>query len=290
MSDNKILPQCDCINDCGDDDNVAKGLRQRCSRYDEIQAENLDNQALRLLSNAMRSKLAASRRKGRSGWNDKTQCTAEHLSQLLREHVEKGDPVDVANFCAFLSARGEGIAPRAAPTTTAAPGEWQELAARVMDALANAQDRTNAAYPEHVKCYPSWESAPRYLRWLAEMFRTGKPIGNGAGQPDVLAALCATQATAAPAVSSELIDAVDAWFAQNTGLGGCSDKDVAELAAIFAADASDAARYRWLRDISVPPHNFYLSVPDEFKDARYTPREVDAAIDAAITAQRGDAA
>lgn len=195
MSDNKKLPQCDCINDCGDDDNVAKGLRQRCSRYDEIQAENLDNEALRLLSNAMRSKLAASRRKGRSGWDDKTQCTAEHLSQLLREHVEKGDPVDVANFCAFLSARGEGIAPRAAPTTAAAPGEWQELAARVMDALANAQDRTNAAYPEHVKCYPSWESAPRHLRWLAEMFRTGKPIGNGAGEPDVLAALCATAAT-----------------------------------------------------------------------------------------------
>lgn len=44
----------------------------------------------------------------------------------------------------------------------------------------------------------------------------------------------------------------------------------------------DAARYRWLRDVSVPPHNFYLSVPDEFKDDRYTPQQVDAAIDAAI--------
>lgn len=73
---------------------------------------------------------------------------------------------------------------------------WQELAARVMDALADAQDRTNAAYPEHVKCYPSWERKPRHLRWLAEMFRTGRPTGNGAGQPDVLAALAAT--TAAP--------------------------------------------------------------------------------------------
>ncbi|MDH1766551.1 Lar family restriction alleviation protein [Comamonas aquatica] len=50
-------------------------------------------------------------------------------------------------------------------------------------------------------------------------------------------------------------------------------------------DALDAARYRWLRDTSVPPHNFYLSVPDEFKDERYTPREVDAAIDAALAAQ-----
>lgn len=32
-----------------------------------------------------------------------------------------------------------------------------------------------------------------------------------------------------------IIEAVDGWFARNTALGGCSDKDVAELAAIFAA-------------------------------------------------------
>lgn len=50
------------------------------------------------------------------------------------------------------------------------------------------------------------------------------------------------------------------------------------------ADALDAARYRWLRDISVPPHNFYLSVPDEFGGVKYAPVEVDAAIDAAIAA------
>lgn len=52
--------------------------------------------------------------------------------------------------------------------------------------------------------------------------------------------------------------------------------------ATATADAKDAARYRWLRDRSVPPHNFYLSVPVEFKDDRYTPQQVDAAIDAAI--------
>lgn len=32
-----------------------------------------------------------------------------------------------------------------------------------------------------------------------------------------------------------LISAVDEWFAKNTGLGGCSDEDVRELRAIFAA-------------------------------------------------------
>lgn len=50
-------------------------------------------------------------------------------------------------------------------------------------------------------------------------------------------------------------------------------------------DALDAARYRWLRDVSVPPHNFYLSVPDEFKDVKFSKAEVDAAIDAARAAQ-----
>ena len=46
-------------------------------------------------------------------------------------------------------------------------------------------------------------------------------------------------------------------------------------------DKLDAERYRWLRDFSVPPHNFYLSVPVEFDGVRYTPDEVDSAIDAA---------
>lgn len=44
---------------------------------------------------------------------------------------------------------------------------------------------------------------------------------------------------------------------------------------------ADAARYRWLRDHSCPPHNFYISVPDEFHGVRYASIEVDAYIDAA---------
>lgn len=51
------------------------------------------------------------------------------------------------------------------------------------------------------------------------------------------------------------------------------------------AETKDAARYRWLRDISTPPHNFYLSVPVEFDGVRYEPAEVDAGIDAAIAAR-----
>lgn len=50
---------------------------------------------------------------------------------------------------------------------------------------------------------------------------------------------------------------------------------------------ADAERYRWLRDKSVPPHNFYISVPEEFHGVRYQPHEVDAYIDAAIAQQKG---
>lgn len=58
---------------------------------------------------AMKRKLAAARAKGRGGWQDKKACSAEDLSKMLREHVEKGDPVDVANFCMMLHQRGERI-------------------------------------------------------------------------------------------------------------------------------------------------------------------------------------
>ena len=51
-----------------------------------------------------------------------------------------------------------------------------------------------------------------------------------------------------------------------------------------ALDRKDAARYRWLRDHSAPPHNFYLSVPVEFDGVSYRPIEVDNYIDAAIRA------
>jgi hypothetical protein len=57
----------------------------------------------------MKEKLAQARAKGRSGWNMPA-CTQQDLSNALREHVEKGDPRDVANFCMFLWARREAIA------------------------------------------------------------------------------------------------------------------------------------------------------------------------------------
>jgi hypothetical protein len=59
---------------------------------------------------AMKAKLARAREKGRSGWQDMDAVT---LSRMLWEHVEKGDPTDVANFCMFLWHHRAAIVPAA---------------------------------------------------------------------------------------------------------------------------------------------------------------------------------
>ena len=70
------------------------------------QAQQADDLAVDSFAQAMKEKLAAAREKGRAGWQT---CPPEELSLMLREHVEKGDPRDVANFCMFLWSLGEAI-------------------------------------------------------------------------------------------------------------------------------------------------------------------------------------
>lgn len=65
-----------------------------------------DDIAVDQFAEAMKAKLADARAKGRSGWQE---CDPAELSYLLREHVEKGDPRDVANFCMFLWSLGQPI-------------------------------------------------------------------------------------------------------------------------------------------------------------------------------------
>lgn len=68
-----------------------------------------DDLAVDHFAAAMKAKLAKKRTEGRGGWDRKDECTAAFLSQLLREHVEKGDPVDVGNLAMMLQQRGERI-------------------------------------------------------------------------------------------------------------------------------------------------------------------------------------
>lgn len=68
-----------------------------------------DDLAVDRFAQAMKSKLAAKRAQGYGGWDDPELCPSKFLSRKLREHVEKGDPVDVANFGMMLHQRGERI-------------------------------------------------------------------------------------------------------------------------------------------------------------------------------------
>ena len=67
---------------------------------------DIDNEAVDKLAKAMKDKLAEKREQGYHGWET---CKHGDLVQLLINHVDKGDPIDVANFCAFLFARGEPL-------------------------------------------------------------------------------------------------------------------------------------------------------------------------------------
>jgi hypothetical protein len=54
----------------------------------------------------MKEKLKRSREKGRGGWDKPEECKVEFLAELTVGHVEKGDPIDVANLCMMLVMRG----------------------------------------------------------------------------------------------------------------------------------------------------------------------------------------
>ena len=50
---------------------------------------------------AMTAKLLEKCRRGSGGWDD-PEWSVHDIVGRIREHIEKGDVIDVANFCAFL--------------------------------------------------------------------------------------------------------------------------------------------------------------------------------------------
>ena len=69
------------------------------SRLRAINEAYEDEHAVRDFANWMIAKMEASRKKGRSGWRS---VPLPDLWTMLRERVEKGDPVDVANFAMMI--------------------------------------------------------------------------------------------------------------------------------------------------------------------------------------------
>lgn len=58
-----------------------------------------DDAAVDAFAAAMKRKMAASRAKGRSGWQN---CDTGDLWAMLLGHVSKGDPRDVANLAMMI--------------------------------------------------------------------------------------------------------------------------------------------------------------------------------------------
>lgn len=69
-----------------------------------------DDDAVDRFAALLKAKLARKRDQGRGGWET---CPPQMLSEMLHEHVVKGDPVDVAIFSMMLSALGSPILPSA---------------------------------------------------------------------------------------------------------------------------------------------------------------------------------
>ena len=59
-------------------------------------AHHPDDEAVDRFAAELKAKLADARAKGRGGWEDKAQVSAQALSDMLLAHVFKGDPRDVA--------------------------------------------------------------------------------------------------------------------------------------------------------------------------------------------------
>jgi hypothetical protein len=72
--------------------------------------ETADDIVLKNFFSAMESKLSKNRDKGRHGWYE-SNVTIEQLSDMLREHVVKGDPIDVAILAMFIWGKRGAISP-----------------------------------------------------------------------------------------------------------------------------------------------------------------------------------
>lgn len=78
------------------------GMKYRAAHPDDVAVDRF--------AAALKAKLAQKRAEGFGGWEDKEACSNGHLSQLLVEHVHKGDPVDIGNLAMMLHQRGEVVA------------------------------------------------------------------------------------------------------------------------------------------------------------------------------------
>ena len=116
-------------------DRAEQAARERDERLRLDTEATHDRDALIGLADKMEAKLHETRKRRGGWWTDG--CTVEALSQMLHAVVAKGDPVDVANYCAFIAAKGGKIAPISTATAEGLKGSADRPSAQDLgDALA----------------------------------------------------------------------------------------------------------------------------------------------------------
>lgn len=129
-----------------------------------------DDAAVDALCAAMKAKLREAReKKSRGGWET---CHHIDLSQMLREHVEKGDPVDVANFCAFLFAKSKPIA------RLREFDQWKAQALEMLEAYGD--ERATEAYHGALHCRTSPKEIQKnflyHVGMMAQSYASNPPV------------------------------------------------------------------------------------------------------------------
>lgn len=107
-------------------------------------AQHPDDEAVDRFARAMKVKLAKKRGEGRGGWGDERVCPPGTLQQMLIDHLEKGDPVDIGNFAMMIWSRGESVTGQPAQQG-GVPEGWRlapvEPTKAMRDAAQDAFDR-----------------------------------------------------------------------------------------------------------------------------------------------------
>lgn len=121
-------PLCETTEEA--EEEFAKGHEMNSQPSTDTNVQS-DDAAVYRFAAAMKKKLALARAKGRSGWQE---CDPADLVRMLHEHIEKGDPVDVANFCMFLWSLGHPITPfKRHESFERAWSEWMEKTEFIQD-------------------------------------------------------------------------------------------------------------------------------------------------------------
>lgn len=109
--------------------NAARAFLGRDKPDGSVNSIHPDDLAVDRFASAMKAKLAKKRSEGRGGWDNDDKSIGVLLSNLLREHVEKGDPLDVGNLAMMLHQRGERILSTlntsSEPVAPAVPEGWK---------------------------------------------------------------------------------------------------------------------------------------------------------------------